>query len=344
MERIKKTYAADCQRLIAPEVNAGDTIADNITQAQADIKKAEGETASAIKNFDKAFVLTSRDDLTNADGSLKSAQAHLDGITKAETLLGQKQTAVEGELKSLEGRYASTRSNAGNVYVRKQAKSLLAQGEQTLRQADGVVKAQVKNPFAAKDAIGSSESSRTQVETAIAADKRAYDTANSSISNAESEISRANAQILAYAAEDWHFSNRCGSASGSVGRAAVGGALAELVNANSLVSEARGLVSAQRYEDATSVAGRADSSASRAVSLGAAARAAAYASFESRKRQLESQQRDLERREAEERRRQEEAAAARRRAEEARRSSSSSGSRGGGFGGGGGSGSRGGSW
>ncbi len=341
-DRIKSTYAAACQQLIAAEVGAGDTIGDNISQARADIKKAEGETAEGIKNFDRAYVLTSRDDLNKADASLKSAQAHLDGITNAEKLLGQKQTAVEGELKTLEGSYARTRSNAGQVFVRSQAKSLLGQGEQSLREAGNAVNAKPKNPFEAKNALGASESMRGQVETAIAADKRAYDAANSAVSSAESEMSSARGQIMAYAAESWSFSNRCGSARNSVGQAAVAGALVSLGSAEGDLRSARTLISAQRYEEAAQEAQQAERAAGSAVGLAAAARASAYASHMSEVRRLEAEEDALERREAEERRRQEAAEEAARRSRES--SSSSGGSSGGWGGGGGGSGGSSGRW
>lgn len=341
-DRIKSTYAAACQQLIAAEVGAGDTIGDNIAQARADIKKAEGETADGIKNFDRAYVLTSRDDLSKADATLKSAQAHLDGITNAEKLLGQKQTAVEGELKTLEGNYARTRANAGQVFVRSQAKSLLSQGEQSLRQATGAVNAKPKNPFEAKNTLGASESMRGQVESAIAADKQAYDRANSAVASAEREMSSAKGQIMEYAVESWTFSNRCGSARNSVGHAAVAGALASLGSAEGDLRSARTLISAQRYEEAAQEAQQAERAAGSAVGLAAAARASAYASHMSEVRRLEAEEDALERREAEERRRQEEAEAARRRASES--SSSSGGSSGGWGGGGGGSGGSSGRW
>ncbi len=341
LDRIKSTYAAVVMQKIAAEVNADGTIADNIQQAQADIKKAEGETASGIKNFDRAFLLTSRDDLNNADASLKSAQAHLDGITNAEKLLASKQTAVESELQALTGRYSQTTSNAGQVFVRQQAKTLLAQGKQTLQQAGGVVNGKPKDPFAAKDALGASESSRSQVESAIAADKRAYDAANSAISSAERDIATASAQIATYAADSWSFSNRCGSARTSVGNGVMAAALAQLASATSEVRQARGLVSSQNYEQAAQEANGASRTASSAVSLAAAAHSAAYSEHQSKVRRLESEQRDLEAREAAERRRQQEAEEARRRASQSSSSHSSGGSWGGG---GGGSGSRGGSW
>ncbi len=351
LDRIKSTYAAVVMQKIAAEVNADGTIADNIQQAQANIKTAESQTSSAIANFDKAFLLTSRDDLNAADGSLKSAQAQLDGITNAEKLLASKQSAVESELGALTGRYQQTTSNAGQVFVRQQAKSLLAQGKQTLTQAGGVVNGTPKDPFAAKDALGASESARAGVESAIAADKQAYDHANSEIASAESDISSASGQIAMYAADSWSFSNRCGSAHVSVGNGVMVAAVAQLASASGEVNQARSLVSAQRYEEAAQVADGASRTASSAVGLAMAAHSSARADFDRQVSSLESQQRRLEAEEEAERQRQraaEEAAEAARRASESSSSSSSydSGSSGGSWGGSdsGGSGSTGGSF
>lgn len=362
LSRIKQTYAAVVTRLVAQELGLGDDVGDNIEQARADIQAAEKATASAIKHFDQAYVLTSRDELAQADTSLRSAQGHLDAIPHAEQHLGKKQAAVEGELRSLEGRFGQTRSNAGASYVRSQAKSLLAQAESSLRSANGAVKDTPRNPYTAGESLASAESSRVQTERAIEADHRAYEAAQSAIRGAESDVSSAESRIRSLGNESWSFSNRCGSAHTSVG--SVQSAMSALGSASSEISHARSLVSSQRYEEAERVANGVSSSCSHAIGIAQSIVNSARAEHDRKVDRLEDQQRELERREAEERRRQEEAEAARRRAEEERRaaaeraerqerearearerqSSGSSGSRGGSSGGRGGSGSTGTGW
>ncbi len=317
LDRIKSTYEGVVTRLVARELNMGDDVGDNVKQAQSDIADAQRQTSSAIAHFDKAQVLTARDELNGADGSLKSAQRQLDDVPKAEKHLAQKQAGVEGELRSLEGRFGSTRSHAGEHYVRSHAKSLLSQAESALRTADRAVNVAPKNPYTAGDSLGVAESSRVECERAIEADHRAYNEAASAISSAESEVSSARSRIHSLGNESWSFSNRCGSAHTSVG--SVQSALSALSGAESEIGQARSLLSSQRYEDAESVANRVSSSCSSAIGIAESIVSSARAEHDRKVDRLEDEQRELERREAEERRRQEEAEAARRRAEEERR-------------------------
>ncbi|MEW6280604.1 MAG: hypothetical protein AB1758_18410, partial [Candidatus Eremiobacterota bacterium] len=56
LDRIKKTYAPEVLRLVAPEVNAGETLADNVSKAQEHLTGADRITAAAEASFDKAHL------------------------------------------------------------------------------------------------------------------------------------------------------------------------------------------------------------------------------------------------------------------------------------------------
>jgi len=332
MGRIKSTYAPVVLKKVAPEVNAGDTLGDNIDQSLALIETARKQTASAETNFDRAALLTSRDDLTATDKSLKDSQAQLDGITRAEQILADRQKKAESDLSGLEGRYSQTRGRSNDHYVRNQAKSLMHQGEGNLQAAQSSVKAQQKDPYAADDSIKVAENVRSQVETAIAADKRAFDAASSAINSAQGSVASASVAIASAQSQSWHWSNSFGTASESVSASDLVGAYAAVASAQATIGRAQSQLRSQDYEAASSTANNASSQCSTAVAAAAAAVSSARNRFESQKRRLENLAEEARRREEE------------RRAEEARRQASSSGSRGGSSGGGGGSGSRGGSF
>ena len=333
--RIKKTYAGDVLRKVAAEVGAGDTLADSIDRSLAAVTEARQHTASAVTNFDRAWVLGSRDDLTAADTSLRQAQGLLEAITHAENVLADRQRGVEQASSELGARYAKTRASAAQSFVRDQARSLMEQADTALRGAQGAVTAHARDPYLAEERIAVAENLRQQVDSAIAADARALEQANLAISSAESSVISATAQVAAAAGQSWSWSNSYGSAHEQVSGLDLAGAYTALAAAGARLARARGEVGAQQYEAAEASAENASAEATQAAT------AAAFAVSSARSR-FDAEVRQLERLEAEARRAEEERRAAEARREEEARQASSSSSSGGSFSGGGGSGSRGG--
>lgn len=333
--RIKKTYAGDVLRKVAAEVGAGDTLADSIDRSLAAVTEARQNTASAVTNFDRAWVLASRDDLTAADTSLRQAQGLLEAITHAENVLADRQRGVEQASSALGARYAQTRASAAQSFVRDQARSLMEQADTALRGAQGAVTAHARDPYLAEERIAAAENLRQQVDSAIAADARALEQANRAIASAEGSVVSATAQVGAAAGQSWSWSNSYGSAHEQVSGLDLAGAYTALAAAGATLARARGEVGAQQYEAAEASAENASAEASQAAT------AAAFAVSSARSR-FDAEVRQLERLEAEARRAEEERRAAEARREEEARQASSSSSSGGSFSGGGGSGSRGG--
>ncbi|MEW6277070.1 MAG: hypothetical protein AB1758_00505, partial [Candidatus Eremiobacterota bacterium] len=333
LDRIMKTYAPDVLRLVAPDVGAGDTLRDNVDQANVLLGAAGKSTAQAEVDFDKAYLLTARDGLGKTDEELKNAQAQLDMITKAEKLLADKQAAAEKELTALQGRLQQTQGKANANYVRGQAKQLLSQASQKLGEASALVQRQPRNPYDAEKALALAESVRSQCDRAIETDRQAYESARSSISSAESAITSAVAAIAAANGQSWneHISDY-GSVSESVSAGDLAGASALLVTAQSELSAANRLMSSQDYEGADRQADEARSSAGSASAAAAAAVSAARSRFDSEVSHGRSVAASVQRQRDEDARR----------ASESNSSSWDSGSSGGGWSGGGGSGTSGG--
>ncbi|MBI3924847.1 MAG: hypothetical protein HY319_04840 [Armatimonadetes bacterium] len=328
LDRIGQTYVPEVQKLVAPEVQSGDTIADDIYNANAHLGTARALTGDAQRNFGLAYLLTSRDELEQTDRVLKSAQSELDRITRAEELLAQKQQNVESELSSLDGRVGGTRGRASEHYVRDHAQELLQQTETRLGSARSAVGATPRNPYDSADKLSAAENLRGQTESAIDADKQAYESAVSAIRSAQSAISSASARIAWASTQSWSYSSSEGSAYESVSAGDLFAATSSLSSAESYVSDARRLLDSKEFESAAARAQSASSEASQASSQADWAVASARSRFDSEVHVIK--QREYE---AEQRRRREE--------EERNRNN---GSTGGGWGGGGGNGSTGGSW
>jgi hypothetical protein len=347
LDRIKQTYAPEVLGLVVgeamqavdPNLKPNASLDQNIGSAQQYIAEAQTQTQSAQTNFDKAYLLTSHQELEAADTALKNAQAELDGVTKAESILGDRQKQVESDLSSLQQRMAQTQQNAGQNFVRDQAQQLAGQAGQGTQAAAGEVGKQPKNPYASAQSIEQAENLRQQAEAAIAADRAAYDQARRAIADAQGDIGSASAAVAAAAAQTWSWSNGQGSAYRGVEAGELMTANAQIAQATATLQRAQQLLEQKQYEAAESTANEAGNEAGQARGSASAAVAAAEADFEAqcaRLRMLQQQEDDRRRREEEERQ-----AAARRAAEAS--SSFSSGSSGGSWGGGG-SGSTGGSW
>lgn len=318
MKRIKDTYVPKVMTQVAADVGAGDTLADNITTAEKLLVKGNNSTLDAVKNYDKAQLLTSRDELNETDETLKQAQAQLTSVTDAEALLAKKQQGAEAELGQLKGRLRSTQSNAGQHFVRSKALTLYSDAQKQLKTAEGTVKQAVKSPYDANQQLSVAENLRSQSETAIANDKAAYNSAVSSIDTAGSSISSASSKISQ--ADSWSDSTHVsgyGSVSTSTGSLST--EKGELRSARSLRNQAQAALDAQDYEEAARLAQRADSKADDAY-RGAASEISSAESEHSSK--VSSARSEVRRREAEERRQRE---AAERRRRESSSSSSSGG-------------------
>ncbi|MGE0489230.1 MAG: tetratricopeptide repeat protein [Vulcanimicrobiota bacterium] len=360
LDRIQATYAPVVLELVAPDVNSGQTISDDIPNANQLLGMAREQTQTAVGHFDQAQLLTARDDLQTVDGTLRSAQSELDSVSGAEQLLAKKQAGNEQELEALGGRLDETRSHLDANFVRDPAKKLLAPAEAELKKAGGAVAAKPLNPYASAEALSQAEQARQAVESAIASDKNAFDSANSAIDRAGSAIASARSEISSAEGQSWSWSNPQGRASESVTRSDLSSAYSSLSAAEQALQAARGQMGSKAYEQAESQAESAISKASSAKSAAGSAVSSARSRFDSQKSRLERLQREheerirreeerrrAEQRRSEERRRDEQRRAEQRRAEQRRaeeRRRSSSGSRGGSSGGGRRSGSRGGGW
>ena len=270
--RIQSTYNAAAQATVAKEVSSAanssaPTVADYLKLAQGQLETSGSLNSQAQGNYERANLLTSRDQLADSDRQLKTSQANLDAITTSEAALGQHQKEAQAELEALGGRISNTAGKLGNVYVRGKAKTLSAQAGNDLTGAKAAVMATPKDPYAAKQKLAAVENVRLQAESAIDSDHRAYDTARSAISTATSAIRSSNSVIDNVARQSWStYISDYGSVSHSVSESDVSGARSTLRSAQSLLNEAEAKLSSQDYEGAASDASGADSRADNAAS------------------------------------------------------------------------------
>ncbi|MEW6281094.1 MAG: hypothetical protein AB1758_20940, partial [Candidatus Eremiobacterota bacterium] len=146
MERLKQGYDPEVLRLVAPEVEAGENVADSLTRAQGFLEQAGNSIGKAQEEFAQARLLATRASFAQADAELKSAQVQFEALAKAEKLLAQKQAAAEAELTALTERVAKTRDKATAVYVRGQAKKLLEESTRKLEEARAEVQRKPQHP------------------------------------------------------------------------------------------------------------------------------------------------------------------------------------------------------
>jgi len=314
LKRIQSGYAPQVMTQVAKDVGAGETLADNITAAEKKLGEANNLTVNAVKNYDRAYLLTSRDELNKADGVLKSAQGELDAVTGAEAHLAKKQEGVEKSLGDLKNNLRQTQRNAGQHFVRRRAMNFYSDAQKEAREAGKLVEGAVKSPYDAAQQISAAENLRQQAESAIAADKAAYNKAQSGISEADGSISSASSKIRS--AESWSDSTYVsGHGTVSTSTGSLSSERSYLSSARGLLRQAQAALDAQDYEEAARLASSADSKADSAYS-GAASEISSASSRHSSK--VSSARAEVRRKE------QAEAAARRRREAAARRSSSSS--------------------
>lgn len=330
MERIKAGYVPKVMQQVAQDVGAGDTLADNITDANSLLDRANKSTLSAVGNFDRAYLLTSRDELNSADADMVNAQKNLDSVTQAEALLAKKQGEAESELSSLRTRMGRTQSNAGQHFVRSKALNLFSQAQAELGSAGKTVNHAVKSPYDAHSELAKAENLRQQTESAIAADQRAYEAAKSEIASAGGQIATATAMVSS--ASGWSDSTHVsghGTVSTSIG--SLRSAKTSLTTAAATLATAQAALGSKNFEEAERLASSASSQAGSAYTYASSALSSAKREHSSK---VSSAKAEVQRK------KDEEAAAERRRQQqEASRRNNSSG---GGFGGGGGHGGTGG--
>ena len=272
LKRTQAGYNAAAQKAAAAEVHndANDkvgTVADYLSNAQDQLETSGSLNSQAQANYERAYLLTSRDQLSDSDKQLKVAKANLEAITTAEKTLNQHQADAERELTALTGRVQSTAGKTGAEYVRGKAKGLVSQTQSALAQAKGAVGAKPADPYAAKAALASVENLRTQAESTIDYDHRCFDSARSAISSAESAISSAESEISRTNNLSWStYVSDFGSVSHSVSSSDLSGARSYVNSARSELSSCRSKMSSQDYEGAKSSADSANSSARRAES------------------------------------------------------------------------------
>ncbi|MBX3166779.1 MAG: hypothetical protein KF760_05180 [Candidatus Eremiobacteraeota bacterium] len=272
LKRTQAGYNAAAQKAAAAEVHNGNndkvgTVADYLTNAQNQLETSGSLNSQAQANYERAYLLTSRDQLTDSDKQLKVAKANLEAITAAEKTLNNHQAEAERELTALTGRVQNTSGKTGAEYVRGKAKNLVSQTQNALNQARSAVGARPADPYAAKAALASVENLRTQAESTIDYDHRCFDSARSAISSAESEIRSAESTISHVNNMSWStYVSDFGSVSHSVSSSDLSGARSYVNSARSELSSARSKMSSQDYEGAKSSADSANSSANRAES------------------------------------------------------------------------------
>jgi hypothetical protein len=270
--RIQATYAVAAQKLVAAEVaHAGtskvETVAHYLDESKVQLETARSLNDQAQRNYERAYLLTSRDQLVDSDGQLKTAQANLDAITTSETRLAQHQKEAESELTALRGRMGQSEKNSQAEHVRAAAKRYLEDVRKEIVEAEKAVSAKPADPYAAKQALAKVENLRGQAESSMAADLRAFQAGNAAIAEAKSDISSAESEISRVDSLSWStYVSDFGSVSHSVSSSDLHHARALVDSADSIRREAQGKMSTQDYEGAAETAGRSSSKAGEAKS------------------------------------------------------------------------------
>lgn len=293
LKNLQQAYEPEVMQLVAPEVGAGETLSDNIEQAQTLLAQASGETEQAPPQFDQAQLLTARDTLSQSDRTLKSAQAQLDGITQATEVLAQHQKNTEKELSAMDVRFGETRTRSKDRWVRAQAKTRLQEAEGALSTARSAVQQEVKNPYTGRKKLGLAENSRTQVEQTIAADKQQYEAALKAIDDTTQEIGSTQGDIEKAGREKWHYDSPTGygTASDNVTTADLRKANGTLAEANKGLGEVKKMVEKQEYEAAQTRAKTVIKTAKDASSQASSAIATARGRYETSLAQVKEKER-----------------------------------------------------
>jgi len=269
LQNIQQGYTEHAQKSIVPEVSRGTSKVQIVGEFLDDtfrlLDKAATITDQAHYNYDRAYLLTSRDELNQVNSILLQGQANLEAITGAEKLLAQHQNSAEQELKSLTQRISETAQRSQAVYVRTKAKELLKQVQQELEKSKPVVFQKPASPYEARQFLANVEQLRTQVENTIAFDHKAYDDANAAIAQAKSLIGQADADIEKAAKTGWNQSiSGYGTVQHQVNPANLGQAKQQVSSSRQELSGAETQLGPQEYEKAKSQAETAQATAQRA--------------------------------------------------------------------------------
>lgn len=241
LERIEAGYTPAARSSVVPEVSSlkVKTVADLLENTFQNLDKASAIQDQAKFNYERAQLLTARDQLAQIHTLLVHGQTNLDGIAQAEKLLGAHQASAEKEFGDLGQRIQGTDEHTRAVYVRRKAKDLLAQVKAELDKGQPVVFQRPASPYEAASTLAAVERLRTQVENTVNFDHQAYDAANAAIAQAKALIQSADADIDKASRTNWSQSI---SGYGQVSHA---------VNPNDL-SQAKNMVGESRKQEAGS--------------------------------------------------------------------------------------------
>lgn len=285
LNRIQETYTEAAQKSVVREVSSNlsskvGTVSEFLDSTFRLLDKAAGITDHAAYNYDRAYLLTAKDELAQVHNILIEGQTNLDAITSGEATLQRRQAEAEQGLKDLTNRIAGTDKNSQAVYVRAKAKKLLQEVQAELEKSKPVVFQKPASPYEALNFLASVESLRTKVENTIAFDHQAYDAANAAIAQARSLIQTADAEVDKAARTNWSQSiSGYGTVSNAVNSSDLNPARRTVDEARGQTQKAEGELGPQKYEEAKSAAETAQASAQKARQQAAQVVSAAQAVF-----------------------------------------------------------------
>ena len=285
LERIQQTYTESAQKSVVREVSSNlsskvNTVSEFLDSTFRLLDKGRSITDHAAYNYDRAYLLTAKDELAQVNNILIEGQTNLDAITTGEATLARRQAEAEQGLKDLTARIAGTDNNSKAVYVRSKAKQLLAEVQAQLEKSKPVVFQKPASPYEALNFLASVESLRTQVENTIDFDHKAYDAANSAIAQAKSLIQTADAEVDKAARTNWSQNiSGYGSVSNAVNSSDLNPARNTISEARNQTGGAESQLGPQEYEKAKTKAEEAQASAQKARQQTAQVVSAAQAVF-----------------------------------------------------------------
>lgn len=285
LERIQGAYTESAQKSVVGEVSSKlsskvGTVSEFLDSTFRLLDKSASITDHAAYNYDRAYLLTARDELAQVNNLLIEGQTNLDAITSGEATLQKRQAEAEKGLTDLTNRIAGTDKNSQAVYVRAKAKQLLAEVQKKLAEAKPVVFQKPASPYEALNFLASVESLRTQVENTISFDHQAYDAANAAIAQAKSIIQTADAEVDIAARTNWSQNiSGYGTVSNAVSSNDLNPARRTIDEARGQTGDAEGQLGPQKYEDAKASAETAQATAQKARQQSAQVVSAAQAVF-----------------------------------------------------------------
>ncbi len=285
LDRIQKTYTEAAQKSVVREVSSPlsskvATVSEFLDSTFRLLDKSASITDHAAYNYDRAYLLTAKDELAQVNNLLIEGQTNLDAITTGETTLQRRQAEAEKGLTDLTKRIAGTDQNSKAVYVRNEAKSLLKKVQAKLEESKPIVFQKPASPYEALNFLASVESLRTQVENTIDFDHKAYDAANSAIAQAKSLIQTADAEVDKAARTNWSQNiSGYGNVSNAVNSNDLNPARRTVDEARGQTQSAEGELAPQEYEKSKSKAEEAQASAQKARQQAAQVVSAAQAVF-----------------------------------------------------------------